>query len=284
MKTLNTLCFNVTLGIFLGMSILPQVANADVLYNQKIEIENSNSLLPVSVGLNLSSLNNDQEYTIIDTELFRGLAQGSETRKDASLESKNSEKSLGMSEFKDTLPQIYGKSESKIGLAPYQVLLVTLGFVGFVISLINIFLSLRHRKADREKSIIDDFWLREIIIPKTIEPMEELLLNNKYRGDGTSKPSESDMDELAKILDDLKYKISFANLISESLMLKLEYSLDELLITVIHHHFPYDVYNVSNNVSGGNNAGDPFFNCYKSMLNHLMTTHKNIKMKEVLSI
>jgi len=172
-----------------------------------------------------------------------------------------------------------GKKEQKVSLEPYQIGLITFGALGFLISCANIYIGFKNRGDDRKQSIVDKFWLREVLFPKMIKPLDEVLLESKYRTEDTTKLTEEDIDDLVKGLDDLRYKISFADLVSEGLMVRLEESLDDLVILIVTRSFPGDVFNVSEDSSSKNEAGDPFFNCYKLMLSHLINTHKNIDFK-----
>lgn len=167
-------------------------------------------------------------------------------------------------------------------LNTYQYILIFIGVAGFLFSVFNFLFTLWLRRSDRSNSIIDNFWLREILIPKSLEPMDDLLLNSKFRFLDYASLSEQELDNFIKSIDQLRHKLSIATLISSELMLLLEESLDELCITIAQKSAPEDLYNPDESHTDGN-SGDPFLQCYKSMLRHLMDAHHGIKVTSVLA-
>ncbi|TYC62565.1 hypothetical protein FMN52_02075 [Marinobacter sp. BW6] len=186
-----------------------------------------------------------------------------------------------LEDINNTLKSVIANQSKESSMPTYQKFLIGSGVLGFVIAVCNLIFTFVHRSEDKAKSIIDDFWLREVIIPRAIEPIEEKILNNKFRYQDLKSLKAVEIDELIKSLDELRYSISIADVISDDLMAALEELLDELSIAVATRSMPTQVY--SANPSSGNNytAGDPFFNCYKSMLYELIQTHKGLNVKRL---
>lgn len=185
-----------------------------------------------------------------------------------------------LEDINSTLKSAIANQSKESSMPTYQKFLIGSGVLGFLIAVCNLFFTFVHRSEDKARSIIDDFWLREVIIPRAIEPIEERILNNRFRYRDLKNLKAAEVDELIKSLDELRYSISIADIISGDLMGALEELLDELSITVATRSMPAQVYSADQSSESTQTAGDPFFNCYKSMLFELIQTHKGLNVKQ----
>tara|TARA_R110000823_G_scaffold111008_1_gene231246 strand:+ start:1885 stop:2748 length:864 start_codon:yes stop_codon:yes gene_type:complete len=192
----------------------------------------------------------------------------------------NSERQA-LEDINKTLKFAIANQNKESSMPTYQKFLIGSGFLGFLLAVCNLIFTFVHRSEDKAKSIIDDFWLREVIIPRAIKPIEERILNSRFRYQDLTSLEASEIEELIKSLDELRYSISITDLISEDLMGSLEDLLDELSIIVATRSMPAQVYSADQNWKSTKTAGDPFFNCYKSMLFELMRTHKGLNVKHL---
>lgn len=161
-------------------------------------------------------------------------------------------------------------------LPTYQSFLIAFGALGFLISIVNVLLTIWHKVQDRKSSVVDNFWLREVIIPKALKPLDDNVLENKFRFSNHATLDAGEVAEFIKSLDELKYQISIAMLISPKLMSALEEELDRLGLVIVERAMPTEVYN--HKTSAVEQAGDPFLECYKSLVSHFMTAHHSLKL------
>lgn len=196
----------------------------------------------------------------------------------------DNEEHKALKDINSTLKSAVANLNKERSLPTYQKFLIGSGVLGFLIAVCNLIVSFVHRSEDKAKSIIDDFWLREVIIPRAIEPIEEKILNNKFRYQDLKSLKAVEIEELISCLDELRYSISVTDIISSDLMAALEELLDELSITVATRSMPAQVYSAHNYAEDTHAVGDPFFHCYKAMLFELIQAHKGLNVKQFFSV
>lgn len=284
MKKLQFLAKSAIAIIFLGASSL--AISADTL------ITDSNSQKETS-----AQTTNDTDNQVVGSEKDNATFSDPEQNRSAdqrgqSVYEENSAESVALLDvnnpemqalenINNTLKSAIANQSKDSSMPTYQKFLIGSGVLGFVIAVCNLIFTVVHRSEDKAKSIIDDFWLREVIIPRAIEPIEEIILNNRFRFQDLTSLKPGEIDELIKSLDELRYSISIADVISEDLMGALEDLLDELSIIVATRSMPAQVYSADRTKESTKTAGDPFFNCYKSMLFELIQSHKGLNVKQL---
>jgi hypothetical protein len=146
--------------------------------------------------------------------------------------------------------------------------------VALAIGFFNIICTFYYRREDRNSSIIDNFWLREVIIPEAIKPLNEELLNNKYRFIKTL--SNKEISTLIASMDELKQKLSIVAVISLPLTEVIEEIIDNLSISIVNRSNPQLVY-CAKAASVSKELEDPYLESYKKSIAEIISAHKRTK-------
>ena len=171
---------------------------------------------------------------------------------------------------------VSGKSKQKeegISLTSF------LGLMGFVLSICKIFYDILAKKSEKRSSKRDNFWLREIIFPRTIGPLDKAILENELRFKDFSKLSQKELEEFIDGFENLRDQVGLVSLLSPDLLDSIDLAIDGLILLVASQAEPGNVYNEKPVTEEP--VGDPFLTCYKKIIGHFMDAHQKKEHKMV---
>lgn len=163
---------------------------------------------------------------------------------------------------------------SAAGSNLYDLIALIIAGIALLVSVINSIFTFFFRRDDRNSSIIDNFWLREVLIPQAIEPINQALLNSKFRFQKTL--TDDEIRTVIESLEDLKQKLSIVAVISGNLTVDFEEIIDELSVRIVDRSNPQLIYGPKIRADQINSE-DPYLSCYKKLVSKMVSAHKTAK-------
>lgn len=168
--------------------------------------------------------------------------------------------------FKNLVSKIVDEKDDGVSAAGWA------GILGLVISVCKIIYDIWSKNNEKRSSKRDNFWLREIIFPKTIEPLDDAILNNKIRFQDFSKLTPEELKRFIDGFENLRDQVGLVTLLSPELLDSIDAAIDGLISVVANKAEPGSVYNEQ--LEHGEAIGDPFLICYKKIIGHFMDAHE----------
>lgn len=229
-----------------------------------VPVENSESVKTPSISEMIDSLNQDS----------RNIVSGNEAIKESALTmalENNNKILLGL---EGSISRIAERDGGGIPLTAW------LGIFGFILSVLKIIYDLLSKKKDKISSKRDNFWLREVIFPKTIYPLDITILENEFRFRNFSELTSNELEDFIYGFENLKDQVGLVSLLSPELLDSIDEAIDDLISVVANSAEPGNVYNEK--AEDPEMIGDPFLICYKRIIGHFMDAHQKKEHKMAL--
>lgn len=101
-----------------------------------------------------------------------------------------------------------------------------------ILGLVNLGYTFQSNRKAKEKSIIDDFWFRTVIIPKALDPLEKFIDELKVSYPDPFKLSDINLTDITVKVDGFKSNFDILSVFSEDLVSEINDEFDKMIWTI----------------------------------------------------